>query len=240
MYIVSKFKDYYDSIAGQKGIDKTIVFERFKQELSLSIKAKGIKQWWSPTHFPVYGGLGGYGGIPKAGYKHFELFIVGFCGKLYIGAKVTSVIAHKHRFNDTENVVSYIYGIDYIKETVATYYKDEKYFNNRKDVHLEYIEAFVNRKDIMELFYTYKTPQFILYNNSDNNLHINGNLSEVQFFKVFEPFMAFQEIEMYITGVLGINNKPMVEISDKHKIVGHGFDPKYSFRKEPEDKNKKK
>ena len=48
--------------------------------------------------------------------------------------------------------------------------------------------------------------------------------------------MAFQEIEMYISGVLGINNKPTVEISDKNKIVGRGFDLKYSFRKDPEKK----
>jgi len=104
---------------------------------------------------------------------------------------------------------------------------------------MEHIESFVNKKDVLELFYAYKTPQFVLYNRGEDNLKINGSLKDVQFYKVFDPYQALQEIEMYVTGVLGANNKPMIEISDEHKIVGHGFDPKYSFRKEPENKNNK-
>jgi hypothetical protein len=236
MHIISKFKDYYDSVAGQKGIDKTIVFERWEQKLSVSVRSKGIKQWWNPSNFPTYGSMS----TKAAGHKHFSLFIVGFCGKIYIGAKVTSTIQHKYAYNDVDSVVSYIYGIDYIKEKVCEYYNNEKYFNGRRDANLEHIMSFTTDKKMLELFYTYKTPQFILWPGEQDNLVINGCLKDIQFYKMFDPFRAFQEIEMYITGVLGINNKPMVEISDKHKIVGHGFDPKYSFRKEPEDKNKKK
>jgi hypothetical protein len=45
--------------------------------------------------------------------------------------------------------------------------------------------------------------------------------------------MAFQEIQMFISGVLGIDENPTVEVSDKDKIISRGFDYKWSFRKEP-------
>lgn len=234
MNIISKYKDYYDSVVGQTGIDKTIVFERHIQELTFSVRAKGIKSWWSPARFPSY-----EPSIDKIGSKHFELFVVGFCGKIYIGAKVTSTVAHPYRLYETEKLVTYVYGIEKIKSSICNYMRDDRYFQHRKDPNMEHIESFVNKKDVLELFYAYKTPQFVLYNRGEDNLKINGSLKDVQFYKVFDPYQALQEIEMYVTGVLGANNKPMIEISDEHKIVGHGFDPKYSFRKEPENKNNK-
>lgn len=238
MNIISKHKDYYDSIVGQTGIDKTIVFERFQQEVDYDISDKSGKVFFrNNVHFPSYGGTdGSYGHKPKIGAMSFRLFMVGFCGKIYIGAKVHTVVPHKFAFNDTALHVSYIYGIDNIKAAVSRYYGDDRYFNNRRDSALEYMLTFVNNKNMLETFYKYKTPQFILYSVEKENLIINGNLGEVQFYRVFDPYQALQEIQMYITGVLGVNNKPMIEISDKHKIVGHGFDPKYSFRKEPEKK----
>lgn len=235
MNIISKFKDYYDSVVGQTGIDKTIVFERHIQELTFSVRVKGIKSWWSPARFPSYGQVHGPSS-DKIGSKHFELFVVGFCGKIYIGAKVTSTVAHPYRMYENEKLVTYVYGIEKIKSSICNYKQDDRYFQYRKDSNMEHIESFVKNKDVLEMFYTYKTPQFVLYDYDDKNLKINGSLKDVQFYKVFNPYQALQEIEMYITGVLGVNNKPMIEISDKHKIVGHGFDPKYSFRKEPENK----
>lgn len=36
---------------------------------------------------------------------------------------------------------------------------------------------------------------------------------------------------MYQFGVIGCQEKDIVEISDKHRIAGKGFDTKYGFRK---------
>jgi len=240
MYIISKHKDFYDSVAGQKGIDKTIIFERHITTLTFSCKKPGDKNnWWRQLHFPTYGPKSNsfrYN-ISREGDKKFVLFLVGFCGKMYVVAKCETQV-RETKFSNVTPVVSYIYGIDNIKAAICDYYNDEDYFKKSTDKNLNHILACINDPKILELFYTHKTPQFILYDYDKDNLHVNGNLNEIDFFKVFNPFMAFQEIEMYITGVLGINNKPTVEISDKDKIAGHGFDPKYSFRKEPETKNK--
>lgn len=60
---------------------------------------------------------------------------------------------------------------------------------------------------------------------------INGdNLKDFEFYRVLDPFRCYQEIAMYVGGVLPKPGKPMVEISDKSKITKHGMD-KWSFRK---------
>ena len=239
MYIISKHKDFYDGVAGQKGIDKTIIFERHIGTYNFNVQKKGDRQtWWRLLDFPVYGPRSSRYSYyaDKVGDKNFTLFVVGFCGKIYVCAQCATQVKDD-KFSNTRTAVSYIYGLDKIKEAICDYYEKPEYFNS-VDKNLNYIQAIVNDPAVNELFYTYNTPHFILTKGLENNLHVNGILKDIEFFKVMDPFMAFQEIEMYITGVLGTNNKPVVEISDKHKIVGHGFDPKYSFRKEPEDKKK--
>ena len=57
-------------------------------------------------------------------------------------------------------------------------------------------------------------------------------LKEIEFQKVMPPWEAFQELSMWIGGVIAHPGRPTVEIeSDKTKLVKHGFN-KASFRKE--------
>jgi hypothetical protein len=51
----------------------------------------------------------------------------------------------------------------------------------------------------------------------------------MEFQKVLDPFTAYQELEMWISGVLGQNPQPL-EVSDEVKIQQHGFN-EWSFRK---------
>ena len=41
---------------------------------------------------------------------------------------------------------------------------------------------------------------------------------------------AFQELDMWMSGALGMPGAPMVEIDDKYRMAKHGMD-KWSFRK---------
>jgi hypothetical protein len=63
---------------------------------------------------------------------------------------------------------------------------------------------------------------------------INPLLKDYEFYKVFDTFQAFQEVQMFLSGVLGRGEKEIVEVQDKYKITQHGFDYKWSFRKKPE------
>lgn len=60
------------------------------------------------------------------------------------------------------------------------------------------------------------------------------SLGDMQFAKTVDPFTAFQEISMWVGGVLPHPGPNMVEITDdKVKIAKHGFDVVGSFRKGP-------
>lgn len=203
MKIISKFKDYYDGVAQSKGIDNKIIYVRETKNLFLKdFKYVYNHHLTTSKYFFPF----------RHGYRNsqeFHTVIIGFCGKLY------PLIVKNISYDNNE----YIYDNNIIKELCKNHY--DSFINMTND------------KNILELFYKHKTPVFLLYGNNDNyNFKINPNLKKLEFFKIFDSSSAFQEIEMYISGVIGLNTEKPIEISDKSKIESHGFDYKYSFRKE--------
>lgn len=67
-----------------------------------------------------------------------------------------------------------------------------------------------------------------------NVMTINGRLNEYEFFKVVDPYTAFQSLYAWRCN-MAFPNKPIPEVSDKDMIIAKGFDPKWSFRKPPKD-----
>jgi hypothetical protein len=67
---------------------------------------------------------------------------------------------------------------------------------------------------------------------------INGdNLKNIEFYKAVDAFTMFQKISQWVGGVLPNTATPMVEINnDLIKAHKHGFD-RWSFRKQPQNKN---
>jgi hypothetical protein len=65
-----------------------------------------------------------------------------------------------------------------------------------------------------------------------HQLVVNPALKDFQFYKVYGPVEAYQELDMFWGGVLAPESSPMIEVPDKYKIAGHGFD-QHSFRKAP-------
>jgi hypothetical protein len=67
---------------------------------------------------------------------------------------------------------------------------------------------------------------------------VNGStLGEMEFAKAVDPYSAFQEISMWIGGVLPSDGNKIVEITDnKVKIEKHGFHHPTSFRREKSKK----
>lgn len=233
MKIISKYKDYYDSIAQQKGIDGTIIFERHETKHTYEINPRRRVRfmWDSHVRFPSFGSK------YKVKDQSWDFFMVGFCGKIYIAAKHTTLVKEDAYYTSTPKaVIDYAYGMDEIKSAIENH-MGQDYWRRKGTKSLDAFVELTKRKDISEFFHEYKTPQFVLTDANKDNLVINACLKDVQFFKAMDPFMAFQEIEMYISGVLGVNTRETVTVSDKDKIIGRGFDYKYSFRKEP-TKNK--
>jgi hypothetical protein len=64
------------------------------------------------------------------------------------------------------------------------------------------------------------------------NMILNAKLSDFGFEKVMHPYLAFQEIDQFLSTHLNCQTKEMVQIKDIDQIAKKGFD-KWSFRTMP-------
>lgn len=240
MYIISKKKDYYDGVAGTTGIDKTIVYDRQIVEFEDRDIPK-IFQEYSPWRHRKFIPLTKLNNTVikkelRVMYEHASPFIVGFCGKLYVGWKLYS--NGKELFYGGKELIT---TITYDNENMKKMVQGNSYGGNFED-NLNYVLTY----DPIHIFREMNTPVFVYdsdYGRTDIDkywrnrpkLLINPLLKEYQFYKIFDAVQAFQEIQMFLSGVLGNKEKEIVNVADKYKIAQHGFD-KWSFRKEPEKK----
>ena len=225
MKIISKFKDYYDTVSHQY-LDKEILYLR-EQKL-LDISSKDSKKL--PT-------------VGKNIYSHYhhmrlkndfeiDAEIIGFCGTLYpliiIKTLITDELNIFYNFNDLKTFVTQM-KISFIDGKIRWSWRDYDF-----DYLSEYKRFFENKEKNEELektFVTHQTPCF-LYREVDNRKRVitmNPMLKKYDFMKVKDPYLAHTEIYQFITGILNQPTRPMVQLSDKDKIHKHGFD-KWSFR----------
>lgn len=237
MYIISKQKDYYDGVVGTMGIDKTIVYERKIIEIEDQTKFPKTfqgKSFWHRQHTNHFLNLEWYDTDSKK-YEACSSFIVGFCGKLYLGWKFYYIV--NNRYNN-ELKTDIIYGFENAKKHLI-----KNRWNTNIVDDIEYIQHY----NPIELFREINAPIFIYDSDferfdlkqyrSHSKFIINPILKDYEFYKVIDTYTAFQEIQMFISGVLGIGESEIVEIEDKYKIPQHGFD-KWSFRRESTKKKK--
>jgi len=263
MLIVSKFRDYYDTAMGTTGIDKTCVYNRTPffassnvEETENAMLFKLPKQDWS-------------GGIYKLEYNSrlqdpthplsITPFIIGFCGKTYVG--------YNHIYSNGR-----MGSINYITFSVEDFLKvspiyDKKLFSGKIFHHEKSLSNVQKLYDVFHgknnptLFIKNHTPIFVhdfgsdlskidlqdrprairsygmgTYGNNEFTL-FNPCLNDYGFFKLFGSAIAFQEIQMYLQGVLGDAGRDMVQIEDKYRMAAHGIDST-SFR-QPAPGNKK-
>ena len=247
MYIISKKKDYYDGVVGTMGIDKEIVYERKEKIIEDSkqfpkefAKPNDIRDFFRKTNH--FSNLKFYSPKEKSKYEQLHFIILVFCCKLYTIFKLNKKRKKRlpNKIWDASFTTNFIYDSDKIKEHLEI-----QHWGRNLNDDINYIENY----DALHIFREYKTPVFIYDSNynrinlrdykTDDKFIINPLLKKYEFYKVFDSFTAFQEIQMFISGVLEINKKETVEISDKDKIEQHGYDKKWSFRKEPTKKKKR-
>ncbi len=242
MRIISKHNDYYDG-AMAHGQDLTVVYSRTKQMFE-------PKEFKYPFEMPYYAIIG------ELNNKNHELRFLAiailFCGRLYRAIQVLDVKHpqyysnhdyHGETFYDLASLQEYIEqkGFD-TSDSIRRSYKGRKrrhpFF--KQEVHdffadnkTDRYQQFCIDNQIIALAVTKRIfNKFYMTTCGEYRTIINPILKEHQFFRVFDSFTAYQEIDMWVSGVLPRTTTPMVEIEDKHKISEHGFD-EWSFRKLP-------
>lgn len=123
------------------------------------------------------------------------------------------------------------------KKIIKRYYDKKGWGWFRRKCAVEYFDKFKAAQNNYEsMFVDSGHPIFVLdtWRNKKYKypLTYNASLKEFKFFKIFSTALAYQEIAMYLGGVLGQANPTIPDISNNDMIEAKGFDLKTSFRKD--------
>ena len=231
MRIISKFKDFYDGLTTPSDFR---IWNRVRRNTVIDINdvffknncPVGFEPWMDCSSIPC----------KQLAFVEYGLII--FCGKL-------------HPYWKKDNVYSFSYDeyISEYKKTVPSGRWRNIWQNDAvrklfaREFSIEYQHLNIRYKEPVLHLYWQLPPQYDAVNTSVNGkrliLEINPSLYDLQFYKVFDAALVFQDLERYIFNVLAENHDPPESISNKDKIRTHGFDDKYSFRKASQKKVKR-
>lgn len=247
MKIYSKFKDFYD-IGLSHGIDDDIKFIRDIQYIDCPDDLKDV------SGFDVYG---------RRYNQHVSTNIVAkyifFCGKMIPYIDI-SHCGYGQPDSVHYNAESFHKFVETFKDGYSNGFNVESYMSNdrrdfspswRKDITFSKkgIEDFFKTgKNIDEsIFFKYDCPYFIFGHDESlrytpqvkeynkKKLIKNPVLKDMEFFKHMDSFTCFQEISMFLGGILGSSPKEIIQVSDEVLRDKRGFD-KWSFKKMPTKK----
>lgn len=242
MKIVSKFHDYYDSGMAY-GHDETLIYNRKPVEIIEQRQPE-------PRRYGHYHDLNDY--VTRFSSIDLEayFFVVGFCGKLYLGVEI---VCGSITYGAKPRITKFFYDVDSIarfvestndKHLIQTFNEPEPewYWRStrfRFDVIQRMFKNFESVSNKFESrFRDNHSPVFLVTHTegATNELLFtyNANLKDVCFYGVFDCFRAYQEIEMYLGGVLGRGEKETLQRKDfpDEPLIrdSKGFD-KWSFKK---------
>jgi len=249
MYIISKFSDYYDPVAAQ-GIDKTIIYhrntetircERPKSGKHPQLKLPNEKRVTMKSPSPRGDYPSSMERCPdyNTGPYIAQKWIIGFCGELFPVIKISPL------FGSQSKETRFFFDKDKLNQHLQNLGIDES-VTAKRYTHWDSVLSEQGRTNIFDkkqwgnlsfIFQEFKTPIFIFGESlvdthiSIPDLILNPKLKDLDFVKMKDPFSAFQDIQSYISGVLGTPARPMVQVSDKIKAASRGHDGEYSFKR---------
>lgn len=250
MRIFSKFHDYYDKALGY-GIDQSVIYERKEEDITEFInKNSDIKDAIVQIHDNIFDFK-----VERINSPELQILfkkIILFCGRVYFCIEVAYKIKGVERYAST--ITEFVYSFDAFEKVVTKYSKidltrgiSSGIFDGSRSKIIPINKRFKSLFDkqgaesdtAMLLHFELDSPIIVidydlLYTYVKKiNVHKNKRLRDIEFYKAVNTFRAFQDLSMFISGVMGGKSPIMVEVSDKDRIAKHGFD-KFSFRKEKE------
>jgi len=260
MRIISKNNDYYDSVQAY-GQDQTLVYKRVKEDLTFDTitKACGLgaiqnDQYGASIAAPFMRYLGHdipdpfsrgsswrFGLWHQRGLVHVKKLMVGFCGQWFPCLKVAER-GGAESMRDTpphfKTQFYYASNINSLNEISPWLHKE------RVDYHLKWMKDFLSLSllDKTEPFHALQTPIIVVdvddwgrrrFRSDEVVAKKDAVLADIQFYRHVDAFSAFQTVEQFLSGVLGVGQPETVEISDRDRRDGKGFDD-WSFKRRPQ------
>jgi hypothetical protein len=232
MRIASNFKDYYDS-ASSFGVDTTKIFVRNTTKKCIVLGnpyrsgscsfSKDLIDTKNAYPFLFRGDsydvnlLRTY--LKNINYspKYFDHSIIAFAGKLYDRIKIDDKIFFEYDKSLLDKYTKHNLLYSFVYSPI----------NNPE----KYKEIFISRNEPIVLF------QRKFTNTNVIEITYNCSLKDLNFQMVKSPYEAFQELDMFIGGIISQKENELVKIEDKFLIKAKGFDDK-SFKKEPTKRKK--
>ena len=258
MRIISNFHDYYDSALGF-GRDPNIIYERHERrveaypyqdssprEIALVENACDAEEQVHSVKLAM-----------SRMHQHFRTPAAGiifFCGGTYPYVRLGS--DHYIQMKDKVPPAYCFFLADADKQAEKLPQKVRDQFMEGEDKRFDmrrgdYVErtirgavgnflntSFASENRLVELHRQLEAPIFVYEQWEGFRVIVNPMLKNFEFYKAMDPFSAFQEISMFLSGVIGGKERDTVEIGDNLRAEMHGFD-KWSFRRPPSGKKKK-
>ena len=237
MRIISDFHDYYDKVAGT-GQDNTLIYYR---------KVKHVVLDKYP--FENLYGKSWFYGFNRSGSINVQQRTIGFCGQVYPVLRVTAIADNYIKPFDKIVFEKMCFTLEDVDEFVKEHFKQkdvDSYYDkkNKKDrwpwnqrrFRLEefFSDCEKEKNSYLKYFEDSKCPVFTAYNDQrDSYIDYNSSLKESEFFKIIDPFQAFQQISMFL-GNIAQPEKPIPVMDDEIKADLRGYN-KWSFRKPPKE-----
>jgi hypothetical protein len=232
MRIISDFHDYYDAVQAS-GQDQTLIYHRKREEVAVSVYSLPVIEWsfWLDRRK-----------IPAQEHT------IGFCGKIYPAIVLTHLASKKSSICYTLEEVDSFFENNYRRREVEEYRTKKKRrwgcgwqsFFCREGFEKYFTECAVKKDDFVEMFRQKRCPVWIgtvvrhSWRNREGKIVYNPSLKELEFFRLFDTYSAFQEIAMFLGG-LAVPLKEIPQVPDKIMVGIKGFD-EWSFRKPPKEK----
>jgi hypothetical protein len=214
--------DYYDC-ALSLGIDPTIKLLRGKSK-RVPVKEAGgsllLRELEERGGKPVYGAWTG---------SNFYCVAVVFCNKVYRGVMLKGKgVWSADKMREWARQVK---GREVIVET-----RRQGLLGDGKMTLDQWFTPFDTPKVLWDWMIANKVSILVeeppKYREDEREFQVNPfTLKRLDFVRALDPYTAFQELSMWIGGVLGGTSPEIVTIKDdKTLIEGHGFDNRFSFR----------
>lgn len=230
MRIISKFRDYYDIGLGM-GYDENVVFvreraehpsERNKASPEVEAMKNAFDDCWGDIRVTYDGDrIKRHHRLMFRGTYSLDVFQIFFCGNIY------HVVRSYDHDQWTRGETGFV-----INRT------DSEFLASVSDAPARWYGQ-ASPEELAKMIYDAKPidPEpFIEAGVSvavwgPENFVVNEELKQFQLASVIDPYTAFQELSMWVGGVLAVK-ETIKEIPDEYKLLGKGFD-RWSFKRRP-------